>query len=100
MRITSEIKSPNYFMSAPYEAGQLIDFSNPPLETDLDTFRNALKVSLVESSIDIEKIAQSVNEYLMSVGITKQENDFQRSLSEFTKPGIATEEMIIAAYAQ
>jgi hypothetical protein len=100
MRITSEIKSPNYFMSAAYEPGQMIDFTDPPLETDLDKSRNALRESLDASEADIEHIVEAVNVYLMSAGITRQENDLQRSLGEFTKPGIATEEMILNAYAQ
>lgn len=97
MRITSEIKSPNYFMSAPYEPGQMIDFTNPPEETDLDKSRNMLHAALTKDQ-DIGIIAGEVNAYLMTVGITQREEDLQQSLFEFTHANSSLEEMISDAY--
>ena len=98
MRITSEIKSPNYFMSAPYEAGQMIDFSEAPEETDLDKTRAELAKSLQDEQLPIDQVVSSANEYLMSVGITHRADDLEKSLSTFTgRPG-STEEMIADTY--
>lgn len=87
-------------MSNPYEAGELIDFSNPPAKTDLDEPRDALNRLIEQCDIGIERIIEEVNAHLVLAGITKQADDFQRSLVEFTEQGLVMEEMIKAAYMQ
>lgn len=86
-------------MSAKYEPGQMIDFSAPPAETDLDQSRDALQ-SYIESTSDIHLILKAVNSYLISVGITKEPEDIMHGLREFTAPNRNTQEMIDLAYSQ
>lgn len=100
MRVTSQITSPNYFISEPYQAGQLIDFKEPPLETDLDASRNTLRTSLANPDTDIDSVFRRVNRYLFAAGITKQKHDLQNSFAEFVGQENSKEEMINAAYQQ